>query len=66
VVSKLTLDMLYEKFGDELDDYWQTNFGHSIACLTEREAVAVSRQQSLVALNAIVASATEEVRLRRV
>jgi hypothetical protein len=63
-VSKLTLDMLYKRFGDEIDDFWKETLGHSIACLTEREAVALCRQHSLVALETILAQATTEVRAR--
>jgi hypothetical protein len=65
-ISKLTLDMLYTKFGDEIDDFWQETLGHSITCLTEREAVALCRQHSLVALKTILAQATAEVRARGV
>jgi hypothetical protein len=63
-VSKLTLDMIYNRFGDEIDDFWQETFGHSIACLTEREAILVCRQRTLIALKTILAQATEEVRAR--
>jgi hypothetical protein len=65
-VSKLTLDMIYTRFGDEIDDFWQETLGHSIACLTEREAVALCRQHSLVALKTILAQAAAEVRTRGV
>jgi hypothetical protein len=64
--SKLTLNMIYTKFGDEIDDFWQETFGHCVACLTEREAVAICRQQSLVALKTISAQAAKEVCARGV
>jgi hypothetical protein len=63
-VSKLTLDMLYNRFGDEFDDFWKETLGHNIACLTEREAVALCRQQSVDSLQTILAQATTEVRAR--
>jgi hypothetical protein len=63
-VSKLTLDVIYSKHGDEIDDLWIEKFGHGITCLTEREAIVVSRQHSLIALETILAQATTEVRAR--
>jgi hypothetical protein len=63
-VSKLTLDMIYSKHGDEIDDFWIETFGHGIACLTEREAIAICRQHSLIALKTILAQAATEVRAR--
>jgi hypothetical protein len=63
-VSKLTLDMIYDRLGDDVDDYWKSRFGHGIDCLTHRESIVVARQHSLIALETILAQATEEVRAR--
>jgi hypothetical protein len=63
-VTKLTLGMTYPKNGDEIDDFWIETFGHGIACLTEREAIAICRQHSLTALKTILAKAAAEVRAR--
>jgi hypothetical protein len=63
-VSKLTLDMIHERLGEEANDFWIETFGHGLDCLTEREAIVVCRQHSLVALKTILAQATEEVRAR--
>lgn len=66
VISNLTLTMIDYSYGDEIDDFWNENFGHGLNCLTEREAVTICRQHSLVALKTIVFKAAEEFRARGV
>jgi hypothetical protein len=63
-VFKSTLDVIYERYGKEIDAFWEERFGHTIACLTEREAILVSRQRSLVQLEDYLATAEREVRAR--
>jgi hypothetical protein len=65
-ISKSSQLMLIEKYGPEINGFWMERFGHDIECLTEREAKAilVCRAQSLDALEAQLAQAAEEVRLR--
>jgi hypothetical protein len=56
--------MLVSQYRDEIDDLWIETFGHGLDCLIEREAIALCRQQSLVALKTILAQAATEVRAR--
>jgi hypothetical protein len=65
-ISKSSQDMLISKYGPEINGFWLERFGHDIGSLTEREAKAilVCRAQSLDALEAQLAQAAKEVRLR--
>jgi hypothetical protein len=65
-ISKSSQNMLLEKYGPEINGFWMERFGHEIGSLTEREAKAilVCRAQSLDTLEAQLAQAAEEVRLR--
>lgn len=59
-----TRDVLWRRHGAELDQLWQTQFGHGIDCLTEVEALQLCRQQSLAAIEDFLAKAAIEVRCR--
>ena len=59
-----TLDMLWEKHGEELDQLWKAQFGHGIDCLTEVEALQLCRQQSVAAIEDFLAKAAIEARSR--
>jgi hypothetical protein len=63
-VSKATLDMIYATYGSQIDEFWNGRFGHGVDCLTEREAILVSRQRTLERLEACLAQAASEVRAR--
>ena len=60
----VTLDMLWEKHGEELDQLWKAQFGHGIDCLTEVEALQLCRQQSVAAIEDFLAKAAIEARGR--
>lgn len=59
-----TLDMLWAKHGQALDDLWQAEFGHGIDCLTEVEAQNLCRQPSVAAIENFLAQAAVEARGR--
>ena len=57
-----TLDMLWTKHGQALEDLWQTQFGHEIGCLMEVEAQNLCRQQSVAAIEDFLAQAASQAR----
>ena len=59
-----TRDMLWQRHGEELDQLWQTQFGHGIDCLTEVEALQLCRQQSVAGIEDFLAKAAIEARGR--
>lgn len=59
-----TRDMLWQRHGEELDQFWQAQFGHGIDCLTEVEALQLCRQQSVVGIEGFLAKAAIEARSR--
>lgn len=59
-----TRTMLWHRHGDELDQLWQTHFGHGIDCLTEVEALQLCRQPSVAAIEDFLAKAAIEARSR--
>lgn len=63
-LSAETLDMLWEKHGQALDEFWQAQFGYGIDCLTEVEAQILCRQPSVVAIEDFLAQAAIEARGR--
>jgi len=54
--------VLWRRHGEELDQLRQTQFGHGIDSLTEVEALQLSRQQSLAAIENFLAKAAIEAR----
>ncbi|MES2121089.1 MAG: hypothetical protein V4513_11025 [Pseudomonadota bacterium] len=59
-----TLDVLWEKHGEALDQLWQEQFGYGIDCLTEVEAQNLCRQLSVGAIENFLAQAAVEARGR--
>jgi hypothetical protein len=59
-----TLDMLWEKHGEALDQLWQDQFGYGIGCLTEVEGQILCRQPSVDAIEDFLAQAAVEARRR--
>ena len=59
-----TRDMLWARHGEELDQFWQSQFGYGIDCLTEVEALNLCRQQSVAAIEDFLAKAAIEARGR--
>lgn len=59
-----TRDVLWRRHGEELDQLWQTQFGHGIDGLTEVEALQLCRQQSVAGIESFLAKAAIEVRRR--
>ena len=59
-----TLDMLWMKHGEALDQLWQSQFGYDIDCLTEVEAQNLCRQPSVDAIEDFLAQAAVEARGR--
>lgn len=59
-----TRDVLWQRYGDELDQLWRAQFEHGIDCLTEVEAVQLCRQQSVAAIEGFLAKAAIEARGR--
>jgi adenine/guanine phosphoribosyltransferase-like PRPP-binding protein len=59
-----TLDMLWEKHGEALNQLWQVQFGYGIDCLTEVEAQNLCRQPSVDAIEDFLAQAAVEARRR--
>lgn len=55
-----TINMLRLKHGQELETFWQENFGYALDCLTEVEAGYLARQSSLDAIRGCLADAAEE------
>jgi hypothetical protein len=59
-----TLNMLYEKHGSELADFWNREFGHGLDCLTNIEGEYLCRVESVAAIKARMAQAAELARGR--
>lgn len=59
-----TRDMLWERYGEELDQLWRAQFGHGIDCLTEVEALQLCRQSSVAGIEDFLAKAAVEARSR--
>ena len=59
-----TRDMLWERHGEELDQFWRSQFGYGIDCLTEVEALNLCRQQSVAGIEGFLAQAAVEARGR--
>lgn len=59
-LSPATTNMLYSKYGTELDQLWQQYFGYGINCLTAIEARTIARQPSVDAIRNFLSKATDE------
>lgn len=59
-----TRDVLWRRYGDELNQLWQAQFGYGIDCLTEVEALQLCRQQSVAGIEDFLAKAAIEARGR--
>lgn len=59
-----TLDMLWEKHGEALDQLWKDQFGYCLDCLTEVEGQILCRQPSVDAIEDFLAQAAIEARGR--
>ncbi|WP_164567847.1 phosphoribosyltransferase [Rhizobium ruizarguesonis] len=59
-----TLTMLKVKHGEELDPFWRSQFDHGIEALTEIEAQNLGRQESVGAIQDLLAQAAVEARGR--
>ena len=58
-VRNQTLNMLYEKHGSELADFWNREFGHELDCLTNIEGEYLCRVESVAAIKTRMAQAAE-------
>ncbi len=63
-VRNQTLNMLYEKHGSELADFWNREFGHGLDCLTNIEGEYLCRVESVAAIKTRMAQAAELARGR--
>jgi adenine/guanine phosphoribosyltransferase-like PRPP-binding protein len=63
-VRNETLNMLYEKHGSELADFWNREFGHGLDCLTNIEGEYLYRVESVAAIKTRMAQAAELARGR--
>jgi hypothetical protein len=61
-VRNETLNMLQDKHGKELEDFWRGEFGHSINCLTDVEAGYLCRVESVASIKSRMAQAAELAR----
>lgn len=59
-----TLDMLWKKHGEALDQFWKDQFGYGLDCLTEVEGQILCRQPSLDTIQDFLAQAAVEARSR--
>lgn len=59
-----TLNVLRERHGDQLQAFWQEQFGHGLECLTELECGILGREPSLDAIRDRLAQAAVEARGR--
>ena len=55
-------NVLWEKHGRELEEFWQGTFGHGTACLTNVEAGYLCRVESVAAVKSRMAKAAELAR----
>lgn len=58
------LAMLRDTHGEELEIFWQAQFGHGLDCLTNVEAGVLCRQPSVGAIGDLLAQAAVEARER--
>ena len=63
-VRPATLNMLWDKHGEPIDQLWQSQFGYGIDCLTDVEGQVLCRQPSVDAIQAFLAQAAVEARSR--
>ncbi|WP_068875133.1 MULTISPECIES: phosphoribosyltransferase [unclassified Phenylobacterium] len=61
-----TLAVLREKHGEDLDTFWQEQFGHGLDCLTDVEGQILGREPDLAAIRDRLAQAAVEARGRGV
>jgi hypothetical protein len=59
-----TRNVLWERHGQTLNDFWKGQFGYGIDCLTEIEALNLCRQQSIASIEDFLAQAAIEARGR--
>ena len=59
-----SLDMLWNRHGEALNQLWQDQFGYGLGCLTEVEAQILCRQPSVDAIQNFLAQAAVEARGR--
>ena len=59
-----TRDLLWQLHGEELDQFWKSQFGYGIDCLTDVEANQLCRQQSVAGIEDFLAKAAVEARGR--
>jgi len=57
-----TLSMLQSTHGEELEKFWQKNFGYGYSCLTDIEGGYLCRVVSLDAIRTRMAKAAERAR----
>lgn len=57
-----TRDMLWDKHGEALDQFWQDQFGYEIDCLTGVEAQNLCCQPSVAAIEDFLGQAAVEAR----
>jgi len=63
-IRNQTLNMLYEKHGSELADFWNREFGHGLDCLTNIEGEYLCRVESVAVIKTRMAQAAELARGR--
>lgn len=61
-----TFDVLGERHGEPLQEFWQEQFGHSLQCLTDIEGQILGREPTLDAIRNRLAQAAVEARGRGV
>lgn len=59
-LQKTTLNMLFSKHGEELEQFWKEIFGYGLECLTELEASYLCRQPSIDRIRGRLAEAAEK------
>ncbi|WP_420265687.1 hypothetical protein [Candidatus Magnetominusculus dajiuhuensis] len=59
-----TLEALERRYGQELDEFWRSSFGHGVATLTEAEGGNLLRQSSFDVIRTRLAKAADEARKR--
>lgn len=59
-----TQNLLWDKHGQALDQYWQDQFGYGLDCLTDVEGANLCRQPSLERIQDFLAQAAVEARSR--
>lgn len=61
-----TVNLLRERHGEELEQFWQIQFGHGLDCLTDVEGQILGRELSVDAIRDRLAQAAVEARGRGV